>query len=160
NCGTGGSCLNSNDLLKTVTYPNQTPTENYTYNALADVTSFTDRNNTLHNYTYDMLGRLSADAVTIPMGSQVDGTVTKLGYTYDTGGRRYQFTSYRADGSVFNQVQRSYNGLGQLTNEYQSHSGAVVVGTTPQVQYTYSQMLDSQGHYANHSRLTTMTYPN
>jgi hypothetical protein len=57
-------------------------------------------------------------------------------------------TSASSGGTLVNQVQGAFNGLGQLTNEYQSHSGALVVGTTPQVQYTYSQMLDSQGHYA------------
>jgi hypothetical protein len=53
-------------------------------------------------------------------------------------------------------VQDAYNGLGQLTGEYQSHSGAVNTSTTPQVQYGYSLM--SGG--ANHSRLTSLTYPN
>lgn len=53
------------------------------------------------------------------------------------------------------QVQRQFNGLGQLIHEWQSHSGAVNTSTTPSVQYAYSEM--SGG--ANHSRLTTMTYP-
>src|SRR5579884_474728 len=35
-------------------------------------------------------------------------------------------------GSIVNQVQDVYNGLGQLTGEYQSHSGAVVQGSTPE----------------------------
>ena len=53
-------------------------------------------------------------------------------------------------------MQRAFNGLGQLTQEWQSHSGAVNTSTTPSVQYAYSEM--SGG--ANHSRLTSMTYPN
>jgi RHS repeat-associated protein len=125
---------------------------------LADVASFTDRNATLHNYTYDALGRLTADAVTIPTGSSVDRTVTKLGYSFDTGGRPFQFTSYRPDGSVVNQVQRSYNGLGQLTAEYQAHAGAVDPATSLNVQYGYSFVATSGG--PNHSRLVSMTYPN
>jgi hypothetical protein len=32
-------------------------------------------------------------------------------------------------GNIVNQVQRAYNGLGQLTQEWQSHSGAVNTGT-------------------------------
>jgi uncharacterized protein (TIGR03066 family) len=33
-----------------------------------------------------------------------------------------------------------YNGVGQLTGEYQSHSGAVNTSTTPEVQYAYTEM--------------------
>jgi hypothetical protein len=77
---------------------------------------------------------------------------------YDTAGRAYLFTNYDAwtGGNIVNQVQREFNGLGQLTKEYQSHSGAVNTGTTPNVQYAYSEMTGG----ANHSRLTSMTYPN
>src|SRR5262245_58914004 len=57
---------------------------------------------------------------------------------------------------IVNQVQRTFNGLGQMTKEYQSHSGAVNTSTTPNVQYAYSGM--SGG--ANHSRIVSMTYPN
>jgi hypothetical protein len=60
-----------------------------------------------------------------------------------------------AGGNVVNQVQRQYNGLGQLTTEWQAVSGAVNTSTTPKVQYAYSEM--SGG--ANHSRQTSMTYP-
>jgi hypothetical protein len=50
-------------------------------------------------------------------------------------------------------VQRTFNGLGQMTGEYQSHSGTVNTGTTPQVQYAYTEM--SGG--LNNSRLTSMS---
>ncbi len=52
-------------------------------------------------------------------------------------------------------MRRAYNGLGQLVTEYQEHGGAVNTGTSPKVQYTYSEM--SGG--ANHSRLTGIVYP-
>ncbi len=55
-----------------------------------------------------------------------------------------------------NQTEDVYNGLGQLTGEYQSVSGAVVIGTTPEVQYVYTEMSGGQ----NNSRLTQMIYPN
>jgi hypothetical protein len=55
-----------------------------------------------------------------------------------------------------NQVLRTFNGLRQLTAEYQEHSGEVDTETTPMVQYTYSEMEDE----ANHSRLTSIIYPN
>src|SRR5438128_5711644 len=75
---------------------------------------------------------------------------------YDTGGRPYLFTSYDAatGGNIVNQVQRAYNGLEQLTAEYQSHSGPVNTSTTPAVQYAY------MAGGANNSRLVSMTYPN
>ena len=58
-------------------------------------------------------------------------------------------------GLVGSQVQRAYNGLGQLTAEYQAHGAAVDPATTPKVQYAYSA-LDA----ANRSRLVSVTYPN
>ena len=47
-----------------------------------------------------------------------------------------------------------YNGLGQLTAQYQSVSGAVDTETTPVVQYTYAELADG-----NNSRLTSIIYP-
>ena len=47
------------------------------------------------------------------------------------------------------------NGLGEMTTEWQAHGGAVNTSTSPKVQYAYSEM--SGG--ANHSRLTSITYP-
>jgi hypothetical protein len=38
-------------------------------------------------------------------------------------------------GNVVNQVQRAFNGLFQLTTEYQSHAGVVNTQWTPNVQY-------------------------
>lgn len=60
-------------------------------------------------------------------------------------------TSYDAAsaGNVANQVQREFNGLGQMTKEYQAYNGTVNTGTTPKVQYTFSEMAGA----ANHSRL-------
>src|SRR5262249_16730314 len=62
----GGSGVNSNDLLAATQYPDLTTgqpsslpsqTESYTYNALGQVTTMTDRNGTTHTYAYDVLGR-------------------------------------------------------------------------------------------------------
>jgi hypothetical protein len=84
--------------------------------------------------------------------------VLRLETAYHTGGRPYLYTSYDANsaGNVVNQVQQVYNGLGQLTGEYQSHSGPVMVGTTPEVQYVYAEMAGG----ANNSWLQKMIYPN
>jgi RHS repeat-associated protein len=131
--------------------------ETYTVNALGDVKTYSDRNGSVHTYSYDVLGRLTADAVTT-LGSGVDGAVRRLTTAYDTQGNAYLFTSYNSasGGSVVNQVQRTFNGLGQLTAEYQAHSSAVDTSTTPKVQYAYVEMASG----ANNSRQTSMTYPN
>jgi YD repeat-containing protein len=159
-----GSDVNSNDLLSAVKWPDKSTgnpssseQETYTLNALGDAKTYSDRNGSVHTYSYDVLGRLTADAVTT-LGSGVDGAVRRLQTAYDTQGNAYLFTSYDASsgGNIVNQVQRSFNGLGQLTTEYQSHSGAVNTGTTPKVQYAYVEMASG----ANNSRLTSMTYPN
>ena len=76
---------------------------------------------------------------------------------YDILGIVLKVTSYDAasGGSIVNQVQRAFNGLGQMITEWQSHSGAVNTSTTPKIEYTYSEMASG----ANHSRLTGMGYP-
>jgi RHS repeat-associated protein len=163
---TDGSAIHSNDLLAATIYPDPTtgqPSSNpnqhvtYTYNALGQVTSMTDRNGTTHQYSYDVLGRLTSDTVT-QLGAGVDGSIRRIDTAYDTAGRPYLYTSYgdTAGSQTANQVEQTYDGLGQLTNEYQSHSGAVIPSTTPQVQYQYNEL--SNG--ANNSRLESMTYPN
>ena len=106
---------------------------------------------------YDILGRQAADAVTT-LASGFDNSVLRIGTTYNALGDAYQVTTYNAvtGGSIVNQVENLYHGLGQLAQQYQSHSGAVVTGTTPSVQYAYTEMSGGQ----NNSRLTSMTYPN
>src|SRR5579884_3362011 len=155
--------LNSNDILSATQYPDpysdqlSSQQDNYLANALGDVVQSTDRNGNVHQYSYDTLGRLTSDAVTT-LGTGVDGAVRRITYGYDSQGNQSLITSYdvASGGNIVNQVQRVYNGLGQLTGEYQSHNGAVVPGTTPQVQYAYNEMSNGE----NNSRLVSMTYPN
>jgi RHS repeat-associated protein len=159
-----GSDVNSNDFASatqlpdpTTGQPSSSQQENYTVNALGETKTVTDRNGNVHTLTYDVLGRQTSDTVTT-LGSAVDGSVRRIDTAYDTQGNPYLFTSYAdtAGTTIVNQVQDSFNGLGQLTNEYQSHSGAVNTSTTPQVQYGYTLMSGGQ----NNSRLVSMTYPN
>jgi hypothetical protein len=154
----------SNDLLAETRYPDQTTGaasssdhELYASNALGQRVSFTDRNGSVHSDSFDVLGRPTADAVTT-LGTSVDGAVRRIETAYDGQGNAYLLTSYDAasGGNVVNQVQRTFNELGQLAAEYQSHSGAVNTSTTPKVQYAYSEMTGG----ANHSRLVSLTYPN
>jgi RHS repeat-associated protein len=160
---TNGSGVNSNDLLAKVEYPDPTTgaasssstnQETYQYNAVGDPISFTDPNGSTHTYAYDLLGRQVSDAVTLAVGSSVDGTVRKLTTAYDGGGRPYLFTSLDGASNVLNQVENLYNNLGQLTDQYQAHTGAVNLSTTPEVQYVYTDLASG-----NNSRLTQMVYP-
>jgi len=160
----GGSDVNSNSILATVQYPDpstgspsSTYQESYTVNALGQQKTFTDRAGNVHTLTYDILGRVTSDAITT-LATGFDGAARRIQTSFDTQGNPFLVTSYDAatGGNIVNQVQRAFNGLGQLTQEWQSHSGAVVIGTTPSVQYGYSLMAGG----ANHSRLTSITYPN
>jgi RHS repeat-associated protein len=175
----GGSAVNSNDLLAQVRQPNKadgTPStavadqENYSYNALGQTTVWQQRNRNAglsqpqtHSYVYDVLGRLTSDQVTV-LGDNVDGSVRRIDTAYDGQGNPYLLTGYNAvtispgdPTPIVNQVQRQYNGLGQLTAEYQSHQAhqAVNTSTTLAVQYGYTEMAGG----VNNSRLTSLTYP-
>jgi RHS repeat-associated protein len=159
-----GNDVTSNDLLVAVRHPDKatgspsaSEQETYTVNALGQTKTYSDRNGTTHSYSYDVLGRGVADALTT-LGSGVDGSVRRLETAYDTAGRPYLFTSFdaAAGGNVVNQVEDLFNGLGQLTSEYQAHLGGVNPSTTPRVQYAYTEMAGG----ANNSRPVSLTYPN
>lgn len=156
-----GSAIASNDLLRRVKYPDETTgspsssasdQQSFTYDALGEQTGKTDQNGTIHACNYDVLGRKTADEVTT-LGASVDGATRKLTFTYNTQGLPYELTSYNASDDIVNQLRRQYNGLGQMTIEWQEHSGAVNTSTTPEVQYGFSDL-------AHGSRLVSMTYPN
>ena len=162
--GTAGTNLFSNDLIAKTEYPDKTTgvastlagnDQTLGYDWLGEKTSFTDQNGSVHGYNFDVLARLTADIVTT-FGSGVNNTVKRLGYSFDTGGRPFQQTSFTDTGgtSIVNQVQDVYNGYGQLVDEYQSHLGAVNTSTTPKVVYGFAQPTG-----ANYSRPTSMTYP-
>ncbi len=159
-----GDTMDCNNMLVAIRYPDKTTgeasadeEENSTFNALGERTSYTDRNGTTHLYEYDVLGRMTADIVDT-LGAGVDGGILRIGYGYNTQGQLETITSYSdtAGTTAVNQILRRYNDLGQLTKEYQEHSGTVNVSTTPVVQYIYSEMTGG----ANQSRLTSMIYPN
>ncbi len=160
----GGSAINSNDILATVESPDPSTgaastsyEKQYTADALGENLTYTDQAGNAHSYTYDVLGRQTADAITT-LASGFDSSVLRIQTAYNALGDPYLTTTYNAasGGSIVNQVEDIYNGLDQLTQEYQAHSGAVVTGTTSSVQYAYTEMSGGQ----NNSRLTSMTYPN
>jgi len=130
--------------------------QSFGYNWQGEKTGFTDQNGTVHGYNLDVLGRLTADIIST-LGSGVDGSIRRLGYSFNDAGLPFQQTSYSDTGgtTIANQVQDAYSGYAQLITEYQSHSGAVNTSTTPKVQYVYSQPTG-----ANYSRITDVIYPN
>jgi RHS repeat-associated protein len=163
-CNTNAnSCLNSNDLLASIHYPGDPVMvkETYAYNALGQTKTKSDRNQSVHQYTFDVLGRQIKDAVTT-LGAGVDNHVLALATAFDTGGRPYLFTSYNSATATdpvanqVNQVQRTFDGLSQLTAETQIHGNSQATSLT--VNYAYSFVPDAGG--PNKDRLTQITYPN
>jgi YD repeat-containing protein len=150
---TYGSALYSNDLLAMIVYPDPT----ISYDAQGDVMDMGQPTGTVHQYSYDVLGRQTSDALA-KLGTGVDHSVQRIDTAYDTGDRPYLYTSYADNGGtqVVNQVEDTYNGLGQLTGEYQEHGGAVNTSTSPELQYAYNEMAGG----TNNSRPVSMTYPN
>src|SRR5690606_11031503 len=132
-----GDALASNSVLISTDYPDVgggvENTESYKTNRAGQRTALTDHNGTVHAYTHDLLGRLTLDDVTT-LGTGVDGTVRKLETSYNDQGLPLLLTSKSSGGTVLNQIQRTYNGLGQLIEEEQEHDGAVD-GSTLSVQY-------------------------
>jgi uncharacterized delta-60 repeat protein/RHS repeat-associated protein len=133
--------------------------ESFTYNAIGEKLTSADRNGNVHSYVYDYMGRLLHDRV-VAYGSNEDTAVLRLSYTYNTQMLPEFSYAYNnatvGSGTVVNQTKRTYNGLGQLTGDYQLHSSGGISSFTPSVQYVYSEMADE----ANHSRLTKIIYPN
>ncbi len=129
----------------------------YTYNRQKQVTTMTDQNGTVHSYNFDGLGRPTQDRVTT-LGTGVDSTVLRIATSYEVRGMVSGLTSYDnatvGSGSVVNDVLLAYDDFTNLTQDYQSHSGAVNTSTTPVCQYGYAD------GSANTVRQTSQTYPN
>jgi RHS repeat-associated protein len=162
-----GSTLNSNDPLASVQYPDKTsgsPGTNasdrqvYSYNNTGQQLTYTDQNDTVHTYAYDLAGRRTTDSVS--PGSGVSNQSLCQSFTYDAANRPVLsscYTTATATGSPLDQVMDVYDGFGKLQTEYQQHGGPVsTTGTISQnVQYTYTE-----GSSGNNDRLLSMTYPN
>jgi len=156
----------SNALLRAIIYPDSndpvsplsgTDHVEFKYNRFGEIKEKKDQLQTVHLYEYDLLGRQVQDRVTV-LGTGVDGTVRRISRTYEVRGLPEKISSYDnatvGSGAIVNETQKVYNNFGQLTAEYQSHSGAVNTATTPKVQYAYAN------GSANQTRPTSFTYPN
>jgi RHS repeat-associated protein len=154
------SAIASSQLKRYVTYPdsvNGSDQVAFTYNRQSQVTTKTDQNGTVHSYDFDKLARQTADRITT-LGTGVDNAVLRISTNYEVRGLVQNITSYDnatvGQGNIVNDVQRVYNAFAQLATEYQSHSGAVNMSSTPKVQYNYAN------GSANAVRPTSLTYPN
>jgi len=100
----------------------------YEYNRQAQVTRATDQNDTVHEFDFDALGRMTQDRITT-LGSGVNGAVRRLETEYDVRELVVKRTSFDnptvGSGSVLNQSHFLYNNFAQLITEFQSHDGAV-----------------------------------
>jgi hypothetical protein len=98
---------------------------------------------------------LTADSVTT-LGDRPDSSVLRIERDYEVRGMLQMVTSYNAatGGSAVNQSAFTYDAFSNLIADQQSHSGAVVPGTTPQVGYSYANGI------SNTVRRTAVTYPN
>ena len=162
------SAISSNRLLRAKIYPESddrpAPLDSgpdgvyarleYTYNRQAEVMKFTDADGTVHEYGYDKLGQLIDDRVPT-LATHLDGAVRRISRTYDNRSRLYKATSHSAitGGSIVNEVSLKYGPFGELTEDAQSHSGAVG-GGTPKVGYAYTSGT------GNILRRISITYPN
>lgn len=115
----------------------------HTYNRQGEIVTTKDPNETVHAYDRDTLGRLVHDRVTA-FGAGIDQTVKRISLAYDA--KRPNLVTRIAShddatpgsGSILNEVGHTYDGLGQLMKDQQSHSGAVNPGTTPEVAYAHA----------------------
>ncbi|OYV86707.1 MAG: hypothetical protein B7Z73_11305, partial [Planctomycetia bacterium 21-64-5] len=114
----------------------------------------TDQNGTVHAYGFDLLANPISDSVAT-LGAGVDGTVLRIGRTFDVRGLLEHVTSYSdaAGTSVVNDVLRVYNSFEQCVTEYQEHNGAVNTSTSISVGYQYAD------GSANTIRQTGLVYP-
>ena len=145
----------SNELLVSKEYPEGDKDE-FTYNRQGNVNTSEDGNGTVHTFEYDKLGRGIHDRATT-LGAGIDGSVRRKSFAFDNRGQLSTATTYDnatvGSGSVVNQVEREYSGLGCLITDKQEHSGTVD-GSTPEVAYTCT---NGSGGV---QRLTSMVYPN
>ena len=128
----------------------------YTYNRAGRAVSTKDQNETVHDYIFDALGRLTDDCVT-DLDASLDDAVLRISRTYEVRGMVESVTSWDdpdpGEGDEVNQVVYEFDDFGQLTREYQEHAGAKDANT-PYVEYHYADGSD------NHVRLEWVEYPN
>jgi RHS repeat-associated protein len=160
----GPSDLDSNDLLRSITYHDSVAVA-FGYNRQDESIYREGRNDTIHEYEYDSLGRLTLDHVT-DFGTQgIDDTIKAIRTDYDFPNRTVLVRSYTGYSgtqpgmNVANAVRMDMNDLGQVINIWQEHDGDVVdSGGSPskKVSYSYDHNKSDEGNF---SRPLQFTYP-
>ncbi len=109
----------------------------YAYNRQRQIKQRTDQNGTVHQISFDPLGRTTLDAVPT-LGPNIDNGVLSIGTGYEVRGMPNLITSYSDSGgtTVVNQIELTYNNFQQLFDDFQAHS-STVGGGTPKVEYDY-----------------------
>lgn len=179
--GATDSLVASGRLLRKVRYPDETTGEagsggayevSYAYNRLGELRAVTDQNGTVRALERDLQGRVTADIVVGTPGTytvagvtrNVDGSVLRLGYTYDGLGRLSNAASYEDSSAIIirDEVELGYTPLWQIETIAQQHDGAVD-GSSPVVSYVYDNAAPStdsgKHHEKNYSRLIEVIYP-
>lgn len=150
-----GSDLNSNLLVSTKTVSGGAQTR-YAYDRQGSVTQTTDQTGVVHALSYDGRGRLSIDSAQA-VGSETDGAVRSVSIEYNARGLFAQVTNWSdptpGAGAVVNQNRFTYDGFGQLAQEWQALTGSVDEASTPSVQYEHADGA------RNTARLLATTYP-
>jgi YD repeat-containing protein len=63
--------------------------DKFSYSLLGQLESSTDRIGNIHSFSYNVLGRLTAEIV-----GNTDGSIRRIKYTYDTAGRLFDAVTY------------------------------------------------------------------
>jgi YD repeat-containing protein len=155
--GSGGSNINSKDLLTLITFADGS-TAAFRYNAQGERIKLTDQNVTVHDYTYDTSARLTADTVSA-FGTGIDSTINKIGLAYDGRGRLQRLTTYKNTNpaTVQNEILNEYNGLDMLVKQYQEHIGAK---TDSSLYVEFNFDTTANGVFTKGMRPTSIRYPN
>jgi YD repeat-containing protein len=112
------SKLNSNDLLQTKTLPGSIITT-FEYNRQGQVIVQTDNAGTVHEYTFDKMGREVSDEVTA-FGTDVDDFVKEIVTVYERRGMVTLKTSLGDSATVRNQVKLEYDDYRKLQKDFQA----------------------------------------
>ena len=121
------------------------------YNAAGLTATSTDQRGARHTYSYDDLGRLTADAVAAyPASDNFDHTILAITRAYDEQGRLVRVTSHsdaEPDTEDFtdavNGILWNYDSWGNAAASFRNHAAAAD-DTDPAVQYAYDWNDDPQ----------------
>ncbi len=175
----GAKISENNGWIKTVRYPDpvtgkpkQDPLPvdlTFEYYSDGSVATRTDAEGVRFRYIYDELGRRTECRV--EFNTTADETyhtatganpIRLIKYAYSPDGKLVKASAYSdpAGTTLLFENQSDYDDRGNLLKEHQSHAGAVVVGTTPFIEYAWSfSPNDPANSGYNFDRLVGMTYP-